>query len=51
MPGQIVYNGDEFIVKIRKRAHTPILLGIDCLQDGIIIPWLDNKILRIEWTA
>ena len=51
MPGQIVYDGKEFVVKIRKRAHTPILMGIKSLQDGFTVPWLDNKKLRVEWSA
>ena len=51
MPGQVVYDGSEFIIKIRKRAHTPVLLSVDRLQDKIMVPWLDNKLLRIEWTA
>jgi hypothetical protein len=51
MPGQVVYDGNEFIIKIRKRAHTPILLGIKHLQKDIKLPWLGNRPLRIEWTA
>lgn len=51
MPGQVAYDGQEFVVKIRKRSHTPILLGVDCLQENVNVPWLENKPLRIEWTA
>lgn len=51
MPGQVIYDGNEFVVKIRKRAHTPILLGIKNFQQGFTVPWLDNRSLRIEWTA
>lgn len=51
MPGQIIYDGKEFVVKIRKRAHTPVLMGIKTLQNGFTVPWLDKKTLRIEWTA
>ena len=51
IPGQVIYDGKEFIIKIRKRAHTPILLGVDCLQEKIIVPWLDGKSIRIEWTS
>ena len=43
MPGQVVYDGKEFIIKIRKRAHTPILLGVKRLQKNVKIPWLDNR--------
>jgi len=38
-------------VKIRKRAATPILLGVEKLNREIQIPWLGNKPLRIIWTA
>lgn len=51
MPGQIIYNGNEFIIKIRKRAHTPILLGVKLLQEKIKVPWLENRSIKIEWVA
>lgn len=51
MPGQIAYDGDKFTIKIRKRAHTPILLGVEKLQNGFTVPWLNNKLVEIEWTA
>lgn len=49
-PGQIIYDGNEFTIRIRKRAHTPILLGIKKLQQKIKVPWLDNRSIKIEWT-
>jgi len=51
MPGKVSYDGHEFVVKIRKRAHTPILLGIQALSEGISVPWLEGKTIRIVWTA
>jgi hypothetical protein len=51
IPGQVIYDGNEFVIKIRKRAHTPILLGVAQLQQPVKIPWLDNRSLRIEWAA
>lgn len=51
MPGKVSYDGNEFTIKIRKRAHTPILKGIPVLENGVNVPWLDNKKLKIEWTA
>jgi len=51
MPGKVTYDGREFIVKIRKRAHTPILMGIPALTKGISVPWLNGKNLRVQWTA
>lgn len=51
MPGRIIFDGNEFVLKIRKRATTPILMGIKNLKKGVVIPWLDNRLLRVEWTA
>lgn len=50
MPGQVHYDGERFNVKIRKRATTPILLGVKKLNQNIEVPWLDNRPLRIIWT-
>ena len=50
MPGQIEYDGKTFTVKIRKRSTTPVLLSVEKLNEDIIVPWLYNKILKIEWT-
>jgi len=51
MPGAIHFNGRDFEVRIRKRAHTPILLGVKKLQDPIEVPWLDQRPLRIVYTS
>ena len=51
MPGKVVYDGNKFLVKIRKRAHTPILKGVEKLQTSFTVPWLDGKPVQIEWTA
>ena len=51
MPGQVCYDGEKFTIKIRKRSHTPILLGIKNLQQSIKVPWLENLPLEIEWTS
>lgn len=51
MPGKICYDGQQFTIKIRKHATTPILLGLQSLQQKITVPWLDNKQISIEWTA
>jgi hypothetical protein len=50
MPGKIKYEGNMITVKIRKRAHTPILKGIAKLNEIHKIPWLQNTQLKIEWT-
>jgi hypothetical protein len=28
MPGKVIYDGNKFTIKIRKRAYTPILKGV-----------------------
>ncbi len=50
MPGQVHYDGQRFDVKIRKRATTPILMGVKKLKPDIAVPWLDNRPARIIWT-
>ena len=50
-PGKVAYDGNMFTVKIRKRAHTPILKSVDKLKDPFAVPWLDGKKIRIKWTA
>lgn len=51
MPGQVIYDGEGFTIKIRKRAHTPILMGVKRLQQKTLVPWLGNRPVKIEWTA
>ena len=50
-PGILEFNGKEFKVKIRKRAHTPIVLGVKKLNMPTKIPWLNNLPLSVTWTA
>ncbi|OGV51082.1 MAG: hypothetical protein A3F46_03360 [Legionellales bacterium RIFCSPHIGHO2_12_FULL_42_9] len=51
MPGKIIFDGQQFKIKIRKHASTPILLGVQKLKNNIMVPWLDSKQISIEWTA
>jgi hypothetical protein len=51
MPGKVIFDGNKFCVKIRKRAHTPILKEVDKLIAPFIVPWLGNKTVEIVWTA
>lgn len=51
MPGRVVYNGRKFIIKIRKRAYTPILKSVKKLSKPFSVPWLNNKCVEIDWTA
>ncbi len=50
MPGKVVFDGKKFVIKIRKRAHTPILKGLDKLQKPFHVPWLNNMTIEIVWT-
>jgi transposase len=51
MPGIVQFDGKNFIIKIRKRASTPVLLGVKKLNQDIPVPWLDNRLVKIQWTA
>ena len=51
MPGKILFDGKQFTIKIRKRASTPILKNMKWLKNKITVPWLDNRAVKIEWTA
>lgn len=50
MPGKLIYDGEQFYVKIRKRAYTPILKSVAKLTSVFRVPWLNNKLVKIEWT-
>ncbi len=50
VPGKVIYNGDKFLIKIRKTAHTPILKDVAKLQNPIAVPWPGNNKLEIIWT-
>jgi len=51
MPGRVVFDGNKFLIKIRKRAHTPILKDVEKLQKPIQVPWLEERSVEILWTA
>jgi transposase len=51
MPGRVTYKDGVFQIKIRKRAHTPILMGVQKLAHPFRVPWLNNLPLEIVWTA
>jgi len=50
MPGRVIYDGERFEIKIRKRAHTPILKGVEKLDGPFRVPWLNNQTVEIIWT-
>ena len=45
--GEVV--GDEIIVKMKKKATTPIFKSNDVFQKSYSIPWLGNKKIRFDW--
>jgi len=51
MPGRLIYDGEKYILKIRKRDHTPILKEVEKLNKPIYVPWLSGKSVEILWTA
>jgi len=51
MPGRVVYDGNKFAIKIRKRAHSPVLKEVEKLQKPFKVPWLSDKTVEIVWTA
>jgi transposase len=51
MPGRIIYDKNKFVIKIRKRAHAPILKGVKKLTKPFTVPWLNNLPIEIDWSA
>lgn len=47
--GEVV--GDEIIIKMKKKATTPIFKSNDVFQKSYAIPWLGNKKLRFDWIS
>ncbi len=45
--GEVV--GDELIIKMKKKATTPIFKSSEIFQKSYPVPWLGNKKLRYEW--
>jgi transposase len=47
--GEVV--GDEIIIKMKKKATTPIFKSNDVFQKSYNIPWLGNKRFRFDWIS
>jgi hypothetical protein len=43
--------GDEIIIKMKKKATTPIFKSSEVFQQSYPVPWLGDKKLRYEWIA
>ncbi len=50
MPGKVRFDGKSFEVRLRKRSHTPVLLGVAKLAKPIEVPWLGGRQLQISFT-
>ena len=44
-------DGDEIIIKMKKKATTPIFKSNDVFQKSYHVPWLGNKRLRFDWIS
>ena len=47
--GEVV--GDEIIIKMKKKATTPIFKSNNVFQKSYLVPWLGNKRLRFDWIS
>jgi hypothetical protein len=47
--GEVV--GDKIIIKMKKKATTPIFKSNDVFQKSYPIPWLGNKRLHFDWIS
>jgi len=45
--GEVI--GDEIIIRMKKKATTPIFKSNDIFQKSYSVPWLGNKKIRYEW--
>ena len=50
-PGKVIADGNEVIVKMKKRAHTPVLKSNEVFRESGEVPWWGNKIFRFEWVS
>jgi hypothetical protein len=50
-PGKIVVDGDSVIVKMKKKAHTPILKSNEVFRKSWKVPWWGNKNLEYKWIS
>jgi hypothetical protein len=47
-PGEIIKDGDSIIIRLNRRAYSPVLRQAD-LPKKITIPWLDDRTLHYEY--
>lgn len=50
-PGKVVVDKNTVTVKIKKKAHTPVLKSHENFRKSWEVPWWNNKVLKYEWTS
>jgi len=50
-PGVVEVEGNKAIVKMRKKAHTPVLKSNEVFKKSWEIPWFGNKKLGYKWVS
>jgi len=50
-PGKVVVDRNDVTVKLRKKAHTPILKSNEKFRKAWKVPWFGNKSLTYKWVA
>jgi hypothetical protein len=46
--GHIITRGDDIVVRLDRRAYSPVLRQAD-LPHTITVPWLDGRTIRYEY--
>ncbi|ODS38359.1 hypothetical protein BEH94_11055 [Candidatus Altiarchaeales archaeon WOR_SM1_SCG] len=50
-PGVVEVEGNKAVVKMRKKAHTPVLKSNEVFKKSWEIPWFGNKKLGYKWVS
>jgi len=50
-PGKVIVDGDNVIVKMKKRAHTPILKSNEVFRKDWEVPWWNNITFKYIWIS
>jgi len=49
--GGVVVKGNDVVVNMRKRAHTPVLKSNEMFRKSWKVPWFGNKNLSYKWIS
>jgi len=47
MPADVAITADEITVRFHRRAHLPIVLASDLIDQPVAIPWWQGRSLRL----